>query len=86
VTLVISNGFLFAASSLVALTQWGMMGAMIYFLVVTIDHFTGHRCVRLTHMFNFMMITIEFLIFVFFWTVLFPGLILDEKSRAEVQK
>lgn len=85
-TLIIDKGFVWTGVTLVALTQEGMLGATVYFGVAIIDHLCGRRWVKTTHMFNFTAMTIEFLIFVFFWTVLFPGLMLDADARAKIQE
>ena len=59
-TLLIDKGFGWTFRSLIFLTQEGMMGATIYFLVGIIDHYCGRRLVKTTHMFNFTAMTIEF--------------------------
>ena len=70
-----------------ALTQWGLVGTWIYFILVIVDNITGKKCEAACRVYNYTALVLETLIFIFFWTVLLPFVIKkwDKLSNGNVQ-
>ena len=62
---------------LCALTQWGMFTTCCYFIFVVIDSTCKLKLEKTCRIFNMMIFSVEFLITIFFWTALFPLVIIN---------
>ena len=69
-----------------ALTCWGLFFTMIYFLFVVADYILDLQLENFLRIYNFMMFSVEFLISVFFWTALLPGIIAEWGDSTPYQR
>ena len=61
------------AISWCSLTWWGLFTTFLYFGLVVFDYIFGYKLKNTCQIFNFTIFTVEMLITIFYWTILWPA-------------